>query len=344
MRIALDAMGGDSGAAPNVAGALQAVAAVPDLTVVLVGDPARIEPLLHQSPVPRERVEIVPATQWVEMHELPVEALRRKPDNSISRCWQLLAAHQVDAVVGAGSTGAMVAAGLRTRKFLPRIRRPGIAAVMPTAKGPCVIVDVGANISPKPSDLLQYGIMGSIFAKHLLKREHPTIGLMNIGEEEGKGHDLVRDTFTLFRASRWKDSFRGNVEGRDIHRGAVDVVVTDGFTGNVILKLSEGVLEFVLGLVKQEVVGSLVIERELAGQALKQLLSKYHYSAFGGAPLLGIDGICLICHGSSNDRAICSALTMAANYARARLNELIVAELEALPAEGDDSAVPALDI
>ncbi|MCX7699605.1 MAG: phosphate acyltransferase PlsX [Gemmataceae bacterium] len=344
MRIALDAMGGDWGAAPNVAGALQAAAALPDLTIVLVGDPARIEPLLEQSSGPRERLEIVPATQWVEMHEPPVEALRRKPDNSISRCWQLLATRQVDAVVGAGSTGAMVAAGLRTRKFLPRIRRPGIAAVMPTAKGPCVIVDVGANVSPKPSDLLQYGIMGSIFAKHLLKREQPTIGLMNIGEEEGKGHDLVRDTFALFRGSRWRESFRGNVEGRDIHRGAVDVVVTDGFTGNVILKLSEGVLEFVLGLVKQEVIGSLSAERETAGQALRQLLGKYHYSAFGGAPLLGIDGICLICHGSSNDRAICSALLMAANYARARLNEIIVTELEALPPDGDEPAVPALDI
>jgi glycerol-3-phosphate acyltransferase PlsX len=344
MRIALDAMGGDWGAAPNVAGALQAVAAVPDLTVVLVGEPQRIEAQLQQCAGPRERLEIVPSTQWVEMHEPPVEALRRKPDNSISRCWQLLASQQVDALVGAGSTGAMVAAGLRTRKFLPRIRRPGIAAVMPTARGPCVIVDVGANVNPKPTDLLQYGIMGSIFAKHLLKRDQPTIGLMNIGEEEGKGHDLVRETFDLFRKSRWSDSFKGNVEGRDIHRGAVDVVVTDGFTGNVILKLSEGVLEFVLGLVKQEVIGGLSTERDRAQDSLKQLLAKYHYSAFGGAPLLGIDGICLICHGSSNDRAIGSALIMAANYARARLNERIVAELEMLPPDGEDSAVPALDI
>jgi glycerol-3-phosphate acyltransferase PlsX len=344
MRIALDAMGGDWGAVPNVAGALQALAAVPDLTVVLVGDPQRLEAPLQACPGSRDRLEIIPASQWIEMHESPVEALRRKPDNSISRCWQLLASGKVDAFVGAGNTGAMVAGGLRTRRFLPRIRRPGIAAVMPTAKGPCIIVDVGANVSPKPTDLLQYGIMGSIFAKHLLQREQPTIGLMNIGEEECKGHDLVRQTFDLFRNSRWRDLFRGNVEGRDIHRGAVDVVVTDGFTGNVILKLSEGVFEFVLGMVKQEVLGALNTERDVAGQALKHLLGKYHYSAFGGAPLLGIDGICLICHGSSNDRAICSALVMAANYARLRLNDIIVRELEMLPSDGEEPVAPTLDI
>src|SRR5262249_51801534 len=206
-----------------------------------------------------------------------------KPDNSITRCWRLMAEKKVDAIVGAGSTGAMVAGGLMTRKFLPHVRRPGIAAVMPTAKGPCVVLDVGANISPKPTDLFQYGVMGSIFARNLLKREHPTIGLINVGEEAGKGHELAKETFDLFRNSRWKDSFRGNVEGRDIHRGAVDVVVADGFTGNVVLKLSEGVLEFVVGLIKQEVIGSLSAERERAAAALKGLLGKYHYSAFGGA-------------------------------------------------------------
>src|SRR5262249_13978481 len=151
--------------------------------------------------------------------------------------------------------------------------------------------DVGANVTPKPLHLYQYGVMGSIFARHILKREQPTIGLMNVGEEEGKGHDLVRDTFALFQGSAWKDQFKGNVEGRDIHRGAVDVIVTDGFVGNVILKLSEGVLEFVVGLMKQEVLGSLRNEREQAGAALNALLGKYHYSSFGGAPLLGVDGI-----------------------------------------------------
>ncbi len=344
MRLALDAMGGDHAPGPTVAGAVQAVASLPDVSVVLVGDQSRIESELNRANSSRDRLEIFHCTQTIDMGDSPVEALRHKPDNSITRCWQLLAEKKVDAIVGAGSTGAMVAGGLRTRRFLPHVRRPGIAAVMPTAKGPCVILDVGANISPKPRDLFQYGVMGSIFAKHILKRDRPTIGLINVGEEHGKGHDLAKDTFDLFRASSWSDQFRGNVEGRDIHRGAVDVVVADGFTGNVILKLSEGVLEFIVGLIKQEVVGSLNSDREKAGVALKNLLGKYHYSNFGGAPLLGVDGICLICHGSSDDRAIRNAIAMAEQYSRAQLNEIIVGELEALPPDPDEVPVPPLNI
>jgi len=339
MRVALDAMGGDHAPGPIVAGAVQAVSAQPDMTVALVGDEPRIAAELARLGSNRERLEIVHCSQTVDMGDSPVEALRRKPDNSISRLWQLLADKSVDAIVSAGSTGAMVAAGLRTRKFLPRVKRPGIAAAMPTAKGPCVILDVGANISPRPQHLFQYGVMGSIFARKILKRDHPTIGLMNVGEEQGKGHDLAQETFDLFQNSRWKDSFKGNVEGRDLHRGVVDVVVTDGFTGNVILKLSEGVLEFVVGLIKQDVIGALTTERERAGAALKALLGKYHYSNFGGAPLLGIDGICLICHGSSDERAIASALRTAAQYVSTRLNEMIVAELDSLPAGSEEAPV-----
>jgi phosphate acyltransferase len=331
MRIALDAMGGDFAPGPIVAGAVQAVAAAPELTVVLVGDQAQIEAELARLGNVRERLEFAHTSQVVDMGDSPVEALRKKPDNSITRCWRMMAEKKVDAIVSAGSTGAMVASGLMTRKFLPGVRRPGIAAVMPTAKGPCVILDVGANVSPKPLHLYQYGVMGSIFARHILKREKPTIGLMNVGEEEDKGHNLVRDTFALFQGSGWRDHFKGNVEGRDIHRGAVDVIVTDGFVGNVILKLSEGVLDFVVGLFKQEVIGALTSERERAGAALTALVGKYHYSSFGGAPLLGIDGICIICHGASDDRAIRNALGVAAQQARSGLNEKIVAELRATP-------------
>lgn len=331
MRIALDAMGGDFAPGPIVAGAVQAVAAASELTVVLVGDQTRIESELARLGNIRDRIEVVHTSQVVDMGDSPVEALRKKPDNSITRCWRMMAEKKVDAIVSAGSTGAMVASGLMTRKFLPGVRRPGIAAVMPTAKGPCVVLDVGANVAPKPLHLYQYGVMGSIFARQILKREQPTIGLMNVGEEEGKGHDLVRDTFALFQSSAWKDQFKGNVEGRDIHRGAVDVIVTDGFVGNVILKLSEGVLEFVVGLMKQEVLGVLTTERERAGGALNALLGKYHYSSFGGAPLLGIDGICIICHGSSDDRAIRNALNVAAQQARSGLNDKIVAELKTAP-------------
>lgn len=337
MRIALDAMGGDHAPGPIVAGAVQAVAAESDIALVLVGDQARIERELTRIGAARDHIEVFHASQVVGMEESPVEALRQKPDNSITRCWQLLAEKKVDAIVSAGSTGAMVAGGLRSRRFLKHVRRPGIAAVMPTAQGPCVILDVGANVTPKAQHLFQYGVMGSIFAKHMLNRPQPTIGLMNVGEEQSKGHDLAKETHDLFNASRWKDSFRGNIEGRDIHRGAVDVVVTDGFVGNVILKLTEGLFEFVVRIMQQEVVGALQAERERGGKALQALLEKYHYSAYGGAPLLGIDGICIICHGSSDERAIRNAISVAAKYARSGLNERIVAELAANPpAPGDE--------
>lgn len=337
MRLALDAMGGDHGPAPNVAGAVLALSASPDLSVVLVGDQAVLQPLLAAAgPFPADRLEVFHASQSVEMSEKPVEALRKKPDSSIARSWQLLAEKKVDGLVSAGNTGAVVAGGLRLRRFLKCVHRPGIATVMPTAKGRCVILDVGANVFPQPRHLLEYGVMGSAFARHMLGCDSPRIGLLNVGEEEGKGHDLVRETYDLFRNGPLADQFVGNIEGRDIHRGAVDVVVTDGFTGNVVLKLSEGVFEFVMGMVHQEVVGALDAEKDKAAAAVKGLLGRFHYSAFGGAPLLGIDGVCIICHGSSKERAIANALGVAAQDVRVKLNEKIVAGLEALPAAGDE--------
>ena len=336
MRLALDAMGGDHAPGPIVAGALQAVGADPDLGVVLVGDRAQIESALTRARTP-DRLTIFHCTQTITMEETPVLALRQKPDNSISRCWQLLAEHKVDAIVSAGNTGAMVAGGLRLRRFLKHVRRPGIAAIMPTMRGECVLIDVGANVSPKPEHLFQYGVMGSIFARRILQRERPTIGLMNVGSEEQKGHDLAKETHALFNASALREQFIGNIEGRDIHRGASDVVVTDGFVGNVVLKVCEGVFDFVMKMTAQEVLGALDSERSRAQQALQALLNRYHYSEHGGAPLLGIDGICIICHGSSDDRAIKNALSVAAEYTRSRLNEVIVQELAERPAAvGED--------
>jgi glycerol-3-phosphate acyltransferase PlsX len=336
MLIALDAMGGDHAPGPIVAGAVHAVAADPELRVLLVGDQAKVEPLLPPG-TDRDRLPLFHCTQIVGMEESPVIALRKKPDNSISRCWELLAARKVDGIVSAGNTGAMVAGGLLRRLFLPNVRRPGIATIMPTERGPIVLLDVGANVSPKPEHLFQYGVMGAIFVKHILGRPKPTIGLMNVGSEEQKGHDLAKDTHALFNASALKEHFVGNVEGRDIHKGAADVVVTDGFVGNVVLKTCEGVFEFIMKVAAHEILGALSQERHLAKQALHNLLARYDYSAFGGAPLLGIDGVCIICHGSSGEKAIQNALGVAAQYARARLNEKIVQELEASPsAEGEE--------
>ena len=186
MRLALDAMGGDHGPGPNVAGAVAAVNAAPDLEVVLIGDPAIVEPLLASAGSPN-RITIAPASQNIAMDEKPAEALRKKPDSSITVGWKLAATKQVDGFISAGNTGAVVAGGLFTRRFLKGVRRPGIAMVMPTAAGRCVIIDVGANVFPKPSHLLQYGIMGSLYAQHVLNIPQPKIGLINVGEEEESG-------------------------------------------------------------------------------------------------------------------------------------------------------------
>jgi glycerol-3-phosphate acyltransferase PlsX len=304
------------------------------LRVLLVGDRAQVEPCLPGGAP--DRIELFHCSQAITMEESPVEALRKKPDNSISRCWQLLAEHKVEAIVSAGNTGAMVAGGLRLRRFLKNVRRPGIAAVMPTQKGSCVLIDVGANVHPKPEHLFQYGVMGSIFAKHILHRRQPTVGLLNVGEEEQKGHDLAKDTHALFNASRLREQFIGNVEGRDINKGTCDVIVTDGFVGNVVLKVCEGVFEFMMKVAGKELLAALDQERGKAQQALQSLVSRYDYSEHGGAPLLGIDGICIICHGSSGDRAIKNALAVAARYAAAKLNARIVEELEASPAVTPD--------
>jgi glycerol-3-phosphate acyltransferase PlsX len=328
MQIALDAMGGDHAPEPIVAGAVQAVAADPNLSVVLVGDQAQVEPALKKAGGPNERIDIFHCTQVVGMEESPVVALRKKPDNSISRCWQLLAERKVEAIVSAGNTGAMVAAGFRLRRFLKNVDRPGIAMLMPTEKGPIVLLDVGANISPKPEHLYQYGVMGSMVAKHILQRPSPKVGLMNVGSEEAKGNELARDTNALFNASPLRENFIGNIEGRDIHKGVADVVVCDGFVGNVVLKTCEGVFEFMMKMVAQELKTTLKSEVMLGMQAMQNLISRYDYHEHGGAPLLGIDGICIICHGSSKDKAIKNALNVATRFSSAHLNDAIVKELE----------------
>jgi len=327
MRVALDAMGGDYAPVPIVQGAVLAVQADPELHVVLVGDQAQVEPLLASAQAVRERLEICHASQVIGMDESPALAFRKKPDNSISRCWQLLQQRKVNAIVGAGHTGAMVAGGFMMRLFLKGVRRPGIATLMPTQQGLSVLLDVGANVHPKPEHLYQYGVMGAIFAKHILQRDKPKIGLLNIGSEEDKGNELAKETQDLFRSSPLKDQFIGNVEGRDIHRGVCEVIVTEGFVGNVVLKVCEGLFEFIMKVVGKELLSTLKSELQLGQMALQNILKRYDYDELGGAPLLGVDGICIICHGSSKERAIASAIAVAAKYARSNLNDLIVKEL-----------------
>src|ERR1700730_14041297 len=272
MQIALDALGGGHTLEPIVAGAVLAVAADLDLRVILVGDQAQVEPALQKVGGPHERIELFHCTQVVGMEESPVVALRKKPDNSISRCWQLLAERKVEAIVSAGNTGAMVAGGFRLRLFLKGVRRPGIATIMPTLTGSSILLDVGANVSPKPEHLFQYGVMGSIYAKHILKHKKPKIGLLNIGSEAEKGQEVAKDPAALFKSSRLRDQYVGNVEGRDINKGVCDVIVTDGFVGNVVLKLSEGVFDFVMKMTAKELMSTLQNEKQLGQLALQNLI------------------------------------------------------------------------
>jgi glycerol-3-phosphate acyltransferase PlsX len=335
MRIALDAMGGDFGPQPNFDGAMAALRENPDLQVTLVGDASMLEPLVKASGFGVDRLVFRPAEGWVEMGEKPVDALRKKPNCSIIACWQLMATKAVDAVVSAGHTGAVVAAGLRTRLFLKGVKRPGIAVALPTTKGKTVLMDVGANPGARPEHLVQYGTMGSIYARELLGVERPTVGLMNIGSEDGKGTDDVRDSHALFSKSPFRDRFIGNVEGRDLYQGGADVVICEGFVGNVLLKAAEGMVDMLMRTVSEEVLGALNQERPQALDAFRTLGKRFEYHEAGGAPLLGVDGIAIICHGSSNSRSIFNALRVATTLKSRKINEQIVAELSDQPGAMD---------
>jgi phosphate acyltransferase len=350
MRVALDAMGGDFAPGPIVSGACEAVADHPELTVVLVGDHDRVEAELAKVPdAPRDRLPIVHASQVIGMDEKPVEALRKKKDNSLSRSWQLMSTGDVKAVVSAGNTGAMVASALFNAKmFLPGVRRPGIAAIYPSHQGPIVLIDVGANMTAKAEDLYQYGIMGSIYAQTILGVTNPRIALLNVGTEDEKGTELTRETRKLYQNSPWAARFVGNIEGRDIYEGHARVVVCDGFVGNVLLKAGEGAVEFLFSTLREELAR---LMPNLPGDSgprmagsLKRLKTRFEYEEFGGGPLLGIRGACIICHGASTARAIKNALRVANTMADDRLNDRIVEQLAgAPPADSGDASgeIPA---
>ena len=323
MRIALDAMGGDFAPGPNISGAYEAVERIPDLEVLLVGDRSRLEEEIAKVGSLPTSIRIVESEGFVGMEEKPTVALREKPNCSIVRCWQLMASGDADAVVSAGQTGAVVAAGLRTRLFLKGVKRPGIAVRLPTINGSCIAIDVGANPAARAEHLAQYGLMGSVYAREMLGIESPRVGLMNIGSEEGKGTDLYRDTHAILVKSQLHGTYIGNVEGRGVYQGEADVIICEGFVGNVVLKVSEGMAEFVLKTVGAALMKALSVERDLAKQTLTKLTEQFHYQESGGAPLLGIDGICIICHGSSDGLSIRNAIKMATEIDNRHINAQI---------------------
>ena len=329
MRIALDAMGGDHAPDPTVQGALQAIESNPDLEIILVGDRALLEVQLSAAKSVPSGISIEESSGVVGMHEKPTVALREKPNSSIAVCWKLMAGGNADAVVSAGNTGAVVASGLRTRLFLKGVKRPGIAVRLPNMKGSSVLLDVGANPDARSEHLLQYAVMGSIYAREILGAETPQIGLMNIGSEDGKGNDLYRETHQRLAASHLQDHYVGNVEGRGLYQGDADVLVCEGFVGNIVLKVSEGMASFMMKSVGESLLHQLGDERDLAKTILGKVASRYRYQESGGAPLLGIDGTCIICHGSSDADSIRNALKMAVEMDAHHINTQIVEQLAA---------------
>jgi glycerol-3-phosphate acyltransferase PlsX len=328
MQIAIDAMGGDYAPDEIIAGTLEAIDFLDENDkLVLVGPQQLIESRLNSYEYCRDAVSVVDAPDVIGMDDPPVESLRRKPKNSIAIVAKLAKRDQADAVISAGNTGACVAAFQMRIRNLPGVNRPGIAVVFPTPEGPVTICDVGANIACKPINLYQYGVMASVFEKHLLKVENPRVGLMSIGQEDAKGNEIVKKARELIKSDP-KMNFVGNIEGRDIFRGMCDVAICDGFVGNVILKLTEGLVDGLFRAIKEELMQE---NMQLAMQfkpVITRIYSKYDYNEYGGALLLGLNGAALICHGTSKSTTIKNAILACKKYHTKEINNKIVERLK----------------
>lgn len=323
VNVALDAMGGDRGPDELVLGALQAVQDS-DLEVTLLGDEQQIKQILQNHTWDKQRLHVVHTSQVISMHESPFEAVRKKKDASIVVAFDLHKKKKVDAVVSAGNSGATMAAAIKYLGRLKNVSRPGIASMFPTMKLPVVMMDVGANVDCRPQHLFQFGVMAAAFSKVLFGKENPRIGLLSIGEEGGKGNALVKESHKLFSESAF--NFIGNVEGRDTFQGDVDVIACDGFVGNVCLKLSEGLAEAVLCMLRDEISKDIKskIGYLLAKSAFVNFKKRVDYSEYGGAPLLGLNGTGIVCHGRSNAKAIKNAIFVAAELVDKKMNNHIL--------------------
>jgi glycerol-3-phosphate acyltransferase PlsX len=307
MRIALDAMGTDSAPSTEIEGAVAALRRFErDCEIILVGDQERIDAeLARHSDFPRVRIRVVHAPDRIIPGDGPAAAVRRKPNSSIVVGVKLQTEGKADAFVSAGSTGAVMASSLLILRTLPGVDRPAIGTVLPTAGRPTLLLDAGANVDCKPQHLLQFAHLGDIYAQDLLGVDSPRVGLLNIGEEPEKGNELAVESYKLLEASNL--NFIGNIEGREIIRGGCDVLVCDGFDGNLILKFYESVAEFIIGLLRKEMEAHHADELDL-----NEIFRFLDYEEYGGAPLLGVNGVSIIMHGSSSPKAICNALEMAA--------------------------------
>jgi glycerol-3-phosphate acyltransferase PlsX len=328
MKIALDAMGGDFGPAVVVEGAVVA-AREHGIAAVLVGDKAAIEREIIRLKAQDLPLSIRHATQVVGMAESPSQALRRKRDSSLRVAADLVKEGECHALVSAGNTGAAMAIGIFVLGLLPGVERPAIAAALPSLAGFTVLIDAGANVDPKPRHLFQFAVMGHVYSRDIIGKDNPRVGLLSVGEEEGKGNELVKDAFESLRGSSL--NFIGNIEGRDIYNGRCDVVVTDGFTGNVCLKISESLAEMLTSMIREELNRDVLAKAGavLAQGAFARMKRRVDYTEMGGAPLLGINGASIICHGASPVKAIKNALRVATEWVRNDVNEHIKTALEA---------------
>lgn len=327
MRIGIDAMGGDRSPGEVVRGALSAREFLDaDDQIVLIGDEAAIAHELGEANDWREFIDIRHASQVIAMDEKPIEALRTKPDSSIMVMAKMHRAGEIDGCISAGNTGAFVAAAQMRLRRLRGVHRPGICVITPTFRGPVAVCDVGANVNCRPQHLHQYAVMASIYADSIFGVDNPRVALLSIGAEDAKGNELTRSANQLLKDDP-DIRFVGNVEGRDLFRGVCDVMICEGFVGNVVLKLIEGMAEGVITGMIEEM--SRVMPRHVAEvrKAAEGIVQKYDYNEYGGAPLLGVAGICIICHGASNYRGIMNAVRAAVEFSRCHVNEQIVRSL-----------------
>jgi len=327
MRIAVDAMGGDHGPKVVIEGAVQA-AKKGHCDIVLVGNENLIKEEMRKYRTSSLPISVHHSSEVIGMDESPAIACRQKKDSSIMVATRLIKEGRTEAMVSAGNSGAVMAAALMVLGRLPGVDRPGIAVLIPTIKGPGVILDVGANVNSTAKDLLQFAVMGNIYMKTIMKKEDPRIGLLSIGAEEVKGNDVTVEAHRLLRQSGL--NFVGNIEGTDILKGKADVIVCDGFVGNILLKFGEGIAEEFMNVFRDEILKypfrkmALLLLRG----AFKDIRKKIDYAEYGGAPLLGVDGCSIICHGSSNAKAITSAIRVAGEFVEKRINQQIKERLQ----------------
>ena len=336
-KIAVDAMGADGAPRIEVEGVIAAVRSH-DIPVILVGDEALLRrELAALGAAGEERIEVRHAPEVITMDDAPSIAVKQKKKSSMRICFDLVKSGEAEAVVSAGNSGAMMACGLFVLGRLPGVERPAIVTSFPTKTGECALLDMGANVDPKPSTLAQWAVLGAVYARMLHGKSRPRIGLLSNGSEDHKGTALTRETHHLLARAQVNTTggtnaadfeYVGCVEGRDVFRGEVDVVVTDGFTGNVVLKSVEGAAEVIMSMVREEIARAGVFARlgaALMIKPLRRLKRRTDYAEYGGAPLLGVAGVALICHGRSNARAIKNAVRVADRFAQSGLGQETVA-------------------